>query len=65
MTMILRGGRVIDPANGRDGTFDILIENGTVSRIGRDLPVDGAEVFEIQRGWVVSPGLVDIHVHLR
>jgi dihydroorotase len=65
MTMILRGGRVIDPANGRDGTFDILIENGTVSRIGRDLPVDGAEVFEIQRGWVVTPGLVDIHVHLR
>jgi dihydroorotase len=63
--MILRGGRVIDPANGRDGTFDILIENGTVSRIGRDLPVDGAEVFEIQRGWVVTPGLVDIHVHLR
>ena len=56
---------MIDPANGRDGTFDILIENGTVSRIGRDLPVDGAEVFEIQRGWVVTPGLVDIHVHLR
>jgi dihydroorotase len=65
MTMILRGGRVIDPANGRDGTFDILIESGTVRRVGKNLPVDGAEVFEIQRGWIVTPGLVDIHVHLR
>jgi dihydroorotase len=65
MTMMLRGGRVIDPANGRDGTFDILIESGTVRRIGKNLPVDGAEVFEIQRGWIVTPGLVDIHVHLR
>jgi dihydroorotase len=65
MTIILRGGRVIDPANGRDGTFDILIESGTVRRVGKNLPVDGAEVFEIQRGWIVTPGLVDIHVHLR
>jgi dihydroorotase len=65
MAMMLKGGRVIDPANGRDGAFDVLIENGTISRIGRNLPVDGAEVFEVQRGWIVTPGLVDIHVHLR
>ena len=65
MAMMLKGGRVIDPANGRDGVLDVLIENGTISRIGRDLPVDGADVFEVQRGWIVTPGLVDIHVHLR
>ena len=65
MAMMLKGGRVIDPANGRDGALDVLIENGTISRIGRDLPVDGADVFEVQRGWIVTPGLVDIHVHLR
>ncbi len=65
MKLILKGGRVIDPASGRDGVFDILIENGKIGRIGKDLPVDGAEVFEIKRGWIVAPGLIDIHVHLR
>ena len=65
MKTMLKGGRVIDPANERDGDFDVLIENGAIARIGRDLPVEGADVFEIRRGWIVVPGLVDIHVHLR
>ncbi len=65
MKTILKGGRVIDPANGRDGAFDVLIEDGRITRVARDLPVDGAEVFEVRRGWIVAPGLVDIHVHLR
>jgi dihydroorotase len=65
MKILLKGGRVVDPANGRDGDFDILIDNGVVARIGRDLPIDGASVFEVKRGWIVSPGLIDIHVHLR
>ncbi len=65
MKTILKGGRVIDPANGRDGEFDVLIENGAIARIGKNLPVEGADVFEIRRGWIVAPGLVDIHVHLR
>ena len=65
MKTILKGGRVIDPANGRDGEFDVLIDNGTIARVGKHLTADGADVFEIRRGWVVAPGLVDIHVHLR
>src|SRR6266542_810483 len=65
MKTILKGGRVIDPANGRDGEFDVLIEDGTITRIGKDLPVGRVEVFEVKRGWIVTPGLVDIHVHLR
>ena len=65
MKTILKGGRVIDPANGRDGEFDVLIDNGTIARVGKNLPADGAGVFEITRGWIVAPGLVDIHVHLR
>ena len=65
MKTIVKGGRVIDPANGRDGEFDVLIEDGTITRIGKDLPVGRAEVFEVKRGWIVTPGLVDIHVHLR
>ena len=65
MKMILKGGRVVDPAAGRDGEFDVLIENGRVARIAKDLPVEGADVFEVARGWIVAPGLVDVHVHLR
>jgi dihydroorotase len=63
--MLLRGGRVVDPASGRDGDFDVLVENGLIARIGKSLPVDGAEVFEVPRGGIVAPGLIDIHVHLR
>jgi dihydroorotase len=65
MKMILKGGRVVDPANGRDGEFDVLIADGAIARVGKNLPVENADVFEIKRGWIVSPGLVDIHVHLR
>ena len=63
--LLLKGGRVVDPANGRDGMLDVLVENGTIAKVGRDLPVDGADVFEVRRGHIVCPGLVDIHVHLR
>ena len=65
MKLLLKGGRVVDPANGRDGMLDLLIENGVIARVGRDLPADGARVFADQRGHVVCPGLIDIHVHLR
>jgi dihydroorotase len=65
MTLLLKGGRVLDPASSRDGDFDVLIENGRIARIGRDLPPDGADVVEIRRGWIVAPGLIDLHVHFR
>jgi dihydroorotase len=63
--LILKGGRVVDPASGVDGDLDVLVEDGLIARVGRDLPVDGATVFEVSRGFVVAPGLIDIHVHLR
>jgi dihydroorotase len=62
---LLKGGRVVDPANGRDGAFDVLIDGDRIARVGKSLPADGAEVFEVARGWIVAPGLIDIHVHLR
>ena len=65
MKRLLKGGRVIDPANGIDGAFDVLIDGDRIARVGRDLPVDGATVVEIPPGLVVCPGLIDIHVHLR
>src|SRR6187397_648182 len=65
MKLLLKNGRVVDPANGRDGEFDILIEDGVIKRVGKNLPAESAEIFEVARGWVVTPGLIDIHVHLR
>jgi dihydroorotase len=65
MRLLLKNGRVIDPANGRDGAFDVLIEDGKISRVEPNLAVEGADVFEVARGWIVAPGLIDAHVHLR
>jgi dihydroorotase len=65
MKLMVRGGRVVDPAANRDGAFDVLIEDGRILQIGRGLPVNGAEVIEIPGSWIVAPGLIDIHVHLR
>ena len=39
MKKLLRGGRVIDPANGIDGMFDLLIEGDRIAQVGRDLPI--------------------------
>ena len=65
MDLIIKGGRVVDPADGRDGAFDVLVTDGRIARVGRDLPVNGAELLEVPQGWIVAPGLIDIHVHLR
>jgi dihydroorotase len=65
MKLILKGGRVVDPANGVDGMFDVLIADGVISKVGKDLPVDGAQVYAVPPGGLVVPGLIDIHVHLR
>jgi dihydroorotase len=65
MKKLLRGGRVVDPANAIDGIYDVLIADGRIAKVGRDLPVDGAEVVDIPAGLVVCPGFIDMHVHLR
>jgi len=65
MKRLLKGGRVVDPANGIDGVHDLLIDGDRIAAIGRNLPVDGADVVEIPQGCVVCPGFIDMHVHLR
>jgi dihydroorotase len=63
---MIKGGRVVDPANGRDGAFDVLIEAGRIARVGKDLPREMAdEVVDLPSGLIVCPGLIDMHVHLR
>jgi dihydroorotase len=62
--LLIRGGRVIDPASRLDAKVDILIENGKVAQIGDGLKAKNAEVFDAT-GLVVTPGFIDIHTHLR
>ena len=65
MKRLLKGGRVVDPANGIDGVFDVLMDGDRIARVGRSLPVDGAAVVEIPSGLIICPGFIDMHVHLR
>jgi dihydroorotase len=65
MKRLLKGGRVVDPANGVDAVCDVLIEDGRIARVGTGLPVNGADVVDIPAGLVVCPGFIDMHVHLR
>jgi dihydroorotase len=60
---ILKGGRVIDPAAGRDGILDIRVRDGKIDAIGVDLAIDGAAVIDV-KDHIVTPGLIDVHLHL-
>ncbi len=74
MQLLIKGGRVIDPANNIDGIYDVLVEDGKISSVipslESDLSVTKAkqygklEVIDAS-GKIVVPGLIDIHVHLR
>jgi dihydroorotase len=64
LTLLVKGGRVINPAVQQDEICDILIENGKIKEMGTNLNAPGAEVFNAA-GLVVAPGFIDMHVHLR
>ena len=63
--MILRGGRIIDPMNGRDEIGDVRIADGKIARVGGTIAPEAGEPVHDCAGKVVCPGLIDIHVHLR
>jgi N-acyl-D-aspartate/D-glutamate deacylase len=60
-SLVLKGGRVVDPGNGRDEVTDLRIENGRVSAVGPDL--HGDVTIDVS-GLVVGPGFVDLHSHV-
>src|SRR6201988_1343782 len=63
-SLLIKNGRVIDPASGPDGPADVLIEDGRVAAVAEQLGRNGAEVFDAS-GMIVAPGFIDMHVHLR
>jgi dihydroorotase len=61
--LILKNGRIIDPASGRDGIADIAFADGKVTEIGSELHGVGAEIVDLS-GLLVVPGLIDLHTHV-
>src|SRR3984893_14335918 len=62
--LIIRNGRVIDPASRLDAICDVLVEDGRIAIVGEKIHVTGAEKFDAT-GLIVAPGFIDMHVHLR
>ncbi|PZW50508.1 dihydroorotase [Humitalea rosea] len=60
---VLRGGRVIDPAQGIDGIFDVAVRDGRIAAIGPSLPGPAKEVIDVS-GRLVLPGMIDTHAHV-
>ena len=61
---LIKGGKVIDPANKINAVLDIFVSGGKIEKIGKDLSVKSGEVIDA-KGKIVAPGFVDMHVHLR
>ena len=64
MAIVIRNGRVIDPASNTDRVADVLIVEGRVAGVAPNLSSPKAEVFDAT-GMIVAPGFIDMHVHLR
>ena len=60
---VLKGGRLLDPANRKDGQFDIRVTDGVIDAIAPNLEPDGAAVMDV-KNLIVTPGLIDVHLHL-
>jgi dihydroorotase len=63
-SILIQNGHVVDPANQIDGEADVFIENGKIAKVGKSLKVKADQTINA-KGKIVTPGLVDIHVHLR
>jgi dihydroorotase len=64
MKLLIQGGTIIDPSQGFEEIADLLVEDGQVAEIGKELSAEGAALFQAG-GLVVTPGFIDLHVHLR
>jgi dihydroorotase len=63
--LLLKGGRVVDPANGIDDLRDVLIDGGVMARVAKGIRAEPGDDTIDCDGMVVAPGFVDMHVHLR
>ncbi|TJV36601.1 MAG: amidohydrolase/deacetylase family metallohydrolase, partial [Mesorhizobium sp.] len=62
--LLLKGGRLIDPASGLDARRDLAIVNGRIAAIDADIPFESAVRVIDATGSIVAPGLIDLHSHV-
>ncbi len=62
--LLIRNGRVVDPASDTDKPADLLIQDGMINAVGAGIRAPGAEILDAT-GLIVAPGFIDMHVHLR
>ena len=62
--LLLKGGHVIDPANGIDRLADVRLSGGRIAAVGPDLPLAGGETVLDVAGYYVMPGIIDMHAHV-
>jgi dihydroorotase len=62
--LLIKNGRVLDPATKTDAALDVLLDGERISKLGENLSAFGAEVFDA-KGLIVVPGFIDLHCHLR
>ncbi len=62
--LLLKGGHVIDPANHIDGNMDVAVSGGKIAAVEKDIPASSATTVVDATGLYVTPGLIDIHVHI-
>ena len=65
MSLLIKNGRVVDPANSLDAVQDVLISGARIERVGPDLSAAADTTVLDATGKIVCPGFIDIHVHLR
>jgi len=64
MDLLIKGGRVIDPKNGIDAVMDVAIADGKIARVAAGIPTADARTVVDATGLYVTPGLIDLHVHV-
>lgn len=64
MSILIKGGRVVEPASKKDGIYDVLVEGDKITEVSENITASADTVIDA-KGLMIMPGLIDLHVHLR
>jgi len=62
--LLIKGGTVVDPGQNLHALLDVAVTNGRITQVAPDIPADGSRTLIPAKGRIVTPGLIDVHVHV-